>query len=215
MTRVPAPLDAATVASAAQELAERDPYLLLLLTAHGPPPLWRKGPGFETLVDIVLGQQVSLTSARAALERLRRTAGSVTPAALVAVGEEPLRAAGITRQKAAYVLGLAQACLSGSLDLAAVATLPDDAAIAALTAQRGIGRWTADIYLLMGLGRPDVWPSTDLALIISARAATGLAADASASAIAAAADTWRPWRSVAALMLWQAYLIDRGRPLDE
>ena len=105
--------------------------------------------------------------------------------------------------------------MSGRLDLDAVAALPDEAATAALTAHTGVGRWTADIYLLMGLGRPDVWPSTDLALIIAARQSRHLGPDASAADIAAVAEAWRPFRSVAARMLWQDYLIRRGRPLDE
>jgi DNA-3-methyladenine glycosylase II len=208
-------LDAASVAVAAADLAARDPDLARLFADHGVPPLWHKGPGFETLVDIVLGQQVSLTSARAALERVRREAGSVTPESIVACGEERLRAAGITRQKSAFLVGLAQASLDGRLDLARVASLPDAEAAAALVAHPGIGRWTADIYLLMGLGRPDVWPSTDLALLVATRQLRGLEGSACVSEVAAVADAWRPYRSVAARMLWQAYLIDRGRPLDE
>jgi len=210
----PAPLDAAAVAAAAGQLATHDVVLARLLATHGVPPLWHKGPGFETLVDIVLGQQVSLSSARTALERVRAAAGAVTPAALAALGEEGLRAAGQTRQKARYLAGLASAALGGRLDLARIDTLPDPEVIDALTAHTGVGRWTADIYLLMGLGRPDVWATTDLALIVGARSVWGLGHDASAAAIAERALAWRPYRSVAARMVWQAYLIERGRPLD-
>jgi len=212
---VPAPLDAAALSAAARQLAARDPQLAVLLAAHGVPPLWRKGPGFETLVDIVLGQQVSLTSARAALERVRVAAGAVTPEAVAALGADGLRAAGQTRQKARYLAGLATASMSGRLDLEAVAGLADSDAIDALVAHTGIGRWTADIYLLMGLGRPDVWPGGDLALIVAAREALSLGPHASARTIAQLADRWHPWRSTAARMLWQDYLLRRGRPLDE
>ncbi|MCY7416964.1 MAG: DNA-3-methyladenine glycosylase 2 family protein [Chloroflexi bacterium] len=208
------PLDAAAMKAAAGELATRDVVLARLLEANGVPPLWLKGPGFETLVDIVLGQQVSLSSARTALERVRAAAGGVTPGALAGLGEEGLRAAGQTRQKARYLAGLASAALSGSLDLARIDTLLDPEVIDALTAHTGVGRWTADIYLLMGLGRPDVWASTDLALVVGARSLWGLGHDASAAAIADGAQAWRPYRSVAARMVWQAYLIERGRPLD-
>lgn len=214
MAEVPAPLDAAAVAAAAEELAARDTVLAGLLAAHGAPPLWHKGPGFETLVDIVLGQQVSLSSARTALTRVRAAAGAVTPGALAALGEEGLRAAGQTRQKARYLAGLAEASLDGRLDLARLDGLPDADVVTALTAYRGVGRWTADIYLLMGLGRPDVWASTDLALIVGARSLWGLGPDASAAGIADHALAWRPYRSVAARMVWQAYLIERGRPLE-
>jgi DNA-3-methyladenine glycosylase II len=208
-------LDAESVAVAAADLAGRDADLARLFADHGVPPLWHKGPGFASLVDIVLGQQVSLTSARAALERVRREAGDVTPASVVACGERRLRDAGITRQKSAFLVGLAQASLDGRLDLPRVASLPDAEAAAAMVAHPGIGRWTADIYLLMGLGRPDVWPSTDLALLVATRQLRGLEGNASVTEVAAVADAWRPYRSVAARMLWQAYLIDRGRPLDE
>jgi DNA-3-methyladenine glycosylase II len=208
------PLDAAAVSAAAHELAGRDPHLATLLVTQGVPPLWHKGPGFETLVDIVLGQQVSLKSARAALERVRQAAGSVTPDGLVALGEDGLRAAGQTRQKARYLVGLAEAVLAGRLDLPALTEMPDAAVTTALTSHMGVGRWTADIYLLMGLGRPDVWPATDLALIVAARQVRRLGRDASSAEVAAVADGWRPFRSVAARMLWQTYLIERGRPID-
>ena len=214
MSSLPVPLDAAAVSAATRQLADRDPRLATLLAAHGVPPLWLKGPGFETLVDIVLGQQVSLTSARAALERVRVAAGSVTAEAVAVLGEDGLRAAGQTRQKAHYLMGLAEAVMTGRLDLDVVATLPDEAAIGTLTTHPGIGRWTADIYLLMGLGRPDVWPSTDLALIVQARTSCGLGPAEAGGAIAHMATAWSPYRSVAARMLWQAYLIERGRPLD-
>ena len=136
----------------------------------------------------------------------------MTPEALAALGEDGLRAAGQTRQKARYLVGLAQASIAGDLDLPALAELPDAAISAALTAHTGVGRWTADIYLLMGLGRPDVWPSTDLALIVAARQLPRMGATVSAADIETLAADWRPYRSVAARMLWQAYLIQRGRP---
>ncbi len=207
-------LDDVRVAAGAASLAQRDPDLARLLEAHGPPPTWDKGPGFQTLVDIVLGQQVSLGSARAALERLRQAAGDLTPELVVQAGVERLAAAGLTRQKAASVVGLAEASSTGRLDLAAIGELDDAAAIDALVAHRGVGRWTADIYLLMGLGRPDVWPSADLALVVAARSVKDLDAGASAAHVATVAEEWRPLRSVAARMLWQAYLLERGRPLD-
>jgi DNA-3-methyladenine glycosylase II len=165
-------------------------------------------------VHIVLGQQVSLGSARSALARLERAVGPSTPEALASAGEDRLRAAGLTRQKSRYLVDLGAATADGTLDLEALVRQPDDVVVERLTALRGIGRWTADIYMLMGLGRPDVWPSTDLALIIAAREAKGLGSDASAADVAAIAEGWRPYRSTAARMLWHDYLLRRDRPLD-
>jgi DNA-3-methyladenine glycosylase II len=166
-------------------------------------------------VHVVLGQQVSLASARSALDRLERAVGPVTPEALAAAGEERLRAAGLTRQKARYLVDLGVAVEAGALDLGSLERQPDERVIEQLTALRGIGRWTADIYLLMGLGRPDVWPASDLALIVAAREVKKLSTDTPGSVVASIAETWRPYRSTAARMLWQEYLIRRGRPLDD
>jgi DNA-3-methyladenine glycosylase II len=165
-------------------------------------------------VHIVLGQQVSLASARSALVRLEAAVGPVTPDALATIGEERLRAAGLTRQKARYLVDLGSAVVDGALDLDALGGHPDDEVIEALTSLRGIGRWTADIYLVMGLARPDVWPSSDLALIVAARAVKGLTATTSAGDVARVAEGWRPYRSTAARMLWQDYLVRRGRSLE-
>lgn len=166
-------------------------------------------------MHIVLGQQVSLGSARAALMRLEGALGPVTPGALASAGEERLRAAGLTRQKSRYLVDLGAAVADGTLDIGGLAEAPDDDVIERLTALRGIGRWTADIYLLMGLARPDVWPTSDLALIVAARAVKGLPADATAAVVAGVAEGWRPFRSTAARMLWHDYLVRRGRPLDD
>lgn len=163
----------------------------------------------------MLGQQVSLASARSALDRLERVAGSADPARIAAVGEAGLRAAGLTRQKARYVVGLAEAVLDRRLDLEALGRQPDEMVIEALVALRGVGRWTADIYLLMGLARPDVWPAGDLALIVAARTVKGLPAATPPADVAQLADGWRPYRSTAARMLWHDYLLRRGRPLDD
>ena len=164
------------LAAAVRSLAAIDPDLAGIAERHGPPPLWAREPGFETLVRIILEQQISLASAEAAFRRLvpgdgpggtgrdrRRRGGG-------------LRAAGQTRQKARYLVGLARDVLDGRLDLDAVAAADDDDARAMLTSVVGIGRWTADIYLLMALRRPDVWPTGDLALAGAMRRAKGMAA---------------------------------------
>jgi len=199
-------LDKDGLADAVEDLAAVDPDLAGIAERHGTPPLWGREPGFETLVRIILEQQISLASAGAALERLGRAAGSVEPEAIVALGEEGLRAAGQTRQKSRYVVGLARDVIDGRLDLDAVAGADDDEARAQLTSVVGIGRWTADIYLLMALGRPDIWPAGDLALAGAMRHAKGLSALPTGAEQAVIAQAWRPWRAAAARLLWQAYL---------
>lgn len=199
-------LDDAALRGAASELAARDPDLAGILDRHGLPPLWDRLPGFATLVAIVLEQQVSLSSGAAARERLTRAAGAIEPAAIVALGEAGARGAGLTRQKARYVVGLAEAALDGRFDADALAAADDDTARAALVALLGVGRWTADIYLLMALCRPDIWPDGDLALATSMRRAKGLAAIPDATAQREIAESWRPWRAVGARLLWHAYL---------
>jgi DNA-3-methyladenine glycosylase II len=199
-------LDEAAVAEAATALAARDVDLAGILERHGPPPLWGRPPGFGTLVAIILEQQVSLASGAAALGRLRAAAGAVEPGAVAALGEDGARAAGLTRQKARYVVGLAEAILTGRFDPDRLAVADDDAVRIALISLPGIGRWTADIYLVMALRRPDVWPDGDLALASAMRRARRLAGLPSAAEQREIAEAWRPWRAVAARQLWQAYL---------
>jgi DNA-3-methyladenine glycosylase II len=199
-------LDEATLAAAAAELAAADLDLAGILARHGPPPLWAREPGFATLVAIILEQQVSLRSGAAALGRLDVAAGGLSPATVAALGEERAREAGLTRQKARYVVGLAGLVVDGRLDPDALATAADDDVRARLLEIPGIGRWTADIYLLMALGRPDIWPDGDLALAAAMRRAKGLDTLPDTAAQRRIAEAWRPWRAVAARLLWHAYL---------
>jgi DNA-3-methyladenine glycosylase II len=204
-------LDEASLLLGVEALAAVDPDLAGIIARHGAPPLWEREPGFETLVRIILEQQVSLRSAVAALGRLRATLGidenaALTPRAVIELGEDAMRTAGLTRQKARYLSALAEDVASGRLDLAAVAAASDDDARSALMTVAGIGRWTADIYLLMALGRPDVWPDGDLALAAAIRQAKGLATLPTREEQRAIAEAWRPWRAVAARILWHAYL---------
>jgi DNA-3-methyladenine glycosylase II len=200
------PLDDATLGRAAAELARIDPDLAGILARHGLPPLWAREPGFATLVAIILEQQVSLRSGAAALDRLDQAGGGLTPARVAALGEERARRAGLTRQKARYVVELAQRLVDGRLDADELAAAADDDVRARLIEVPGIGRWTADIYLLMALGRADVWPDGDLALAGALRRAKGLEALPDAMTQRRIAEAWRPWRAVAARLLWHAYL---------
>lgn len=209
-TLMATPLTSLTLAGAAALLARRDADLGRIFRRHGPPPLWARPAGFATLVRIILEQQVSLASAAAVYRRLGRGLGRVNSATVAAAGENRLRLLGVTRQKASYLVLLGRAVEGGDLDIAALSRLPDQEARATLQRLKGIGAWSADIYLLMALRRPDVWPAGDLALAAAAHAVKGLRRRPSPDRLARLADPWRPWRSVAARMLWQHYLSDRS-----
>jgi DNA-3-methyladenine glycosylase II len=206
-----APLDDAGLAAAVVGLAARDADLAGIVARHGPPPLWDRAPGFATLLHIVLEQQVSLASAQAAFDRLRAVADPLTPARFLELDDAELLAIGFSRQKARYCRALATAAADGSLDLERLDHLDDDGVQAALQAIPGIGPWTSTIYLLMVLGRPDVWPVGDIALAESVGQVKGLGRRPDAAEMAGLGEAWRPWRSVAARLFWHDYLARRGR----
>ena len=197
--------------AAVAELAARDPALGRVVAAHGAPPRWKRAQGFATLVLLILEQQVSLASANATFARLEAHAGAIEPAAILALGEERLKAAGLSRQKARYVHGLAEAAAAGAVDFRKLGRAEDDAVRAALLPLKGIGAWTVDIYLLAALQRPDVWPARDLALQEAARSLKGLEERPDEAAMQEIGEAWRPWRSVAARILWHHYLNTRRR----
>ena len=197
---------------AARQLAGRDPDLAATVERFGPPPLWEREPGFATLTHLILEQQVSLASARAAFDRLTAALGVVTADTFLTLDDEQLRAIGFSRQKAGYTRDLALA-LGDGLDLDALAALTDDEVRRALMALRGVGRWTADVYLTMCLLRPDVWPHGDQALSTAAIEVLRLPERPSFDALAARAEGWRPYRAVAARILWHHYLRVRGLPV--
>jgi DNA-3-methyladenine glycosylase II len=209
MTRprsAPVMLSRALLADAARRLARRDRHLGRIHRELGPPPLWSRRPGFPTLIHIILEQQVSLASARAAFDRLREAAAPLTPETFLDLDDAALKVAGFSRQKTRYGRELARAVREDRLDLGALRRLDDQAVREELTRVKGIGRWTADIYLLMVLKRPDIWPRGDLALAAAARQVKALPASPSDRELEAMAEAWRPWRAVAARMLWQHYL---------
>lgn len=203
---LPRALTRPALAAGARELAGRDPELAAILARHGMPPMWARRPGFATLVHIVLEQQVSIAAARTLFRRLGARIGGVTPANIAGRGARGLHRLGLTRQKASYCHGLALAVLEGSLDLSAIARAPDGAGRAALLALRGIGPWSADIYFLMALRRPDVWPEGDLALASALTEVKRLRRRPDREAQRRISAAWAPWRSVAARLLWQHYL---------
>ena len=192
-------------------LLRRDTELAAVVDRIGAPPLWARQPGFPTLVRIVLEQQVSLSAARTMYQRLRGHVGTVTPETISGCGVDGLRRLGFTRQKAAYCHGLAESLRAGHVDLRAIARAPDDAGRRALLRVRGLGPWSVDIYFLMALRRPDVWPQGDLALAVGLREVKRLPQLPSRDEQRALAERWAPWRSVAARILWAHYLAARGQ----
>jgi DNA-3-methyladenine glycosylase II len=172
------------------------------------PPLWARRPGFATLLRIVLEQQVSLASAQAIYHRLAACVELVDPANILALGVTGLQAIGLTGQKASYACGLAERVLDGKLELRRLSRYEDVQAREHLMQFRGIGPWTAGIYLLMALRRPDIWPPGDLALHKALGQLNGSARVYSSVEAEGLASSWRPLRAVAARILWHAYLAE-------
>jgi DNA-3-methyladenine glycosylase II len=199
-------LDQATLEAAVAELAARDADLGAIVERFGVPPLWDRAPGFATLVHIVLEQQVSLASAQAAFDRLVVATDPLTPERFLQLTDEQLLAIGFSRQKARYGRALATALVDGSLDLDAMSALDDESVQRSLEAIPGVGRWTSTIYLLMVLGRPDVWPVGDIALATAVGQTKGMPARPGPDELAVLGEAWRPWRSVAARLFWLDYL---------
>ena len=193
----------------ARELAARDADLARALDRLGCPPIWGRRPGFSSLVRIILEQQVSLRSAAAMYRRLDTHLGGVTPDTFARTGIRGLRRLGVTRQKAAYCHALAQAVMDGSLSLSGIARGDDIAGRSTLLQLRGIGPWSADIYYLMALRRPDVWPVGDLALAVALAEVKRLRTRPDAQRQLSLSAAWAPWRSVAARLLWHYYLTTR------
>ncbi|HYE34196.1 hypothetical protein [Methylocaldum sp.] len=174
--------------------------------------MWAREPGFSTLIRIILEQQVSLASARATYERLLASVAPLTPEGFLALHDIALGKIGFSRQKIAYGRYLAQSIAEGRLDLGELDSLDDETARSRLTKLKGIGLWTADIYLLMALRRPDVWPGGDLGLMLAVQDVKRLSSRPDPNVMTAIAESWRPWRAVAARLLWHHYLSGSGRP---
>ncbi len=171
--------------------------------------MWGRRPGFPTLLRIVLEQQVSLISARAMFERLKTNISPLTPEVFIDRGEEYLRSLGMTRQKAHYAIQVAHAFTRGEFRL--ISRLSDQEAHAKLILIKGVGPWTANIYLLMALRRPDIWPDGDIALATAVMKVWKMKERPAFVELARLAEGWRPYRSVAARMLWQHYLAEQNR----
>lgn len=203
-------LDDAELSRVVQTLARMEPRFSGIVRRYGMPPLWPREPGFATLALLMLEQQVSLAQARTIFQRVVAAAGEMTPQAVRSLGIDGLRAIGVTRQKSAYLHALAEVLVEGDFDLQALHTLADDVAARQLDALRGVGQWTAQCYLVFALRRPDAFPAADLALMESTRSLWRLRARPSPEALLKRAEAWRPWRAVAARLLWHHYLSERA-----
>jgi DNA-3-methyladenine glycosylase II len=190
-------------------LIELAPEFAVVEQRAGRVPLRERPPGFATMVRILVGQQLSTRAAAAIFARLEGL-GPITPDLFLMHPPEVLRAIGFSGAKATYCRALAEAIASGALDLDGLAGVPDEEAILQLTAVKGIGRWTAEIYLLGALDRPDVFPAADLGLAAGYAALAGLEERPAIKALVAIAEAWRPHRSTAARLLWHYYDRVRG-----
>lgn len=204
-------LDESVFASGVRTLTQRDVELAGVVKTYGQPPLWVREPGFPTLVYIILEQQVSLASARAAFERLKAATNPLTPKRFLRLSDAQLLRIGFSRQKTLYTRLLAESLARRHFDLRYLHELHDDAARKMLLVFKGIGRWTADIYLLSALRRPDIWPTGDLALATAVKEVKRLCTRPSPEKLEALSAPWRPWRAVAARLFWHAYLCKRGQ----
>lgn len=191
-------------------LCQQDPDLKRVVENYGIPPIWKREEGFATLMHIILEQQVSLASAKAVFERICSICRPNAEDILV-FGEDGLRSIGVTRQKAHYIVGAAQAEASGEIDFAALQSMSDDEVRRKLMQLKGVGAWTAEVYLLMALARADVFPSGDLALQIAAQGVKRLPKRPTADELKGLAEPWHPYRAVAARILWQWYLGTKER----
>jgi len=204
-------LDEGFFLRAARELSERDTDLAGVIHRYGVPPLWTREPGFPTLVYIILEQQVSLASARALYQRLQAAVKPFTPARFLKLTEVEMRRLGFSRQKAHYTRLLAEAIHRKQFALHKLHELEDKLAREQLVALKGVGNWTADIYLLSALRRPDIWPIGDLALATAVQEVKRLRKRPSPERLETMSTLWRPWRAVAARLFWHAYLCKRGQ----
>ncbi len=187
-------------------LTKIDLDLAKVIDDYGNPPLWFRKPGFPTMIHIILEQQVSLASAKATFIKLEMAASQLTPKRFLEFTDKELREIGFSKQKTIYGRELSKAIQDGNLDLEELDNLNDISARNELMRIKGIGSWTADIYLLMALLRPNIWPSGDLALAKVIQKIKSLSSRPTPETLSNIANQWKPWRAVAARILWHFYL---------
>ncbi len=192
------------------QLGKKDAHLKLILAHYGHPPMWQRPATFASLIHIILEQQVSLASAKAALDKLKAKIGTITPQKVLLLSDAELRACYFSRQKTVYARCLAAAIVTKKLNLKKLAVLSDDEIRAALKKIKGIGDWTVDVYLLFVLQRADIFPTGDLAMMNAFKEIKQLPKHATKEEIIALAEIWRPHRSLATMLLWHHYIKRRN-----
>jgi len=204
-------LNKSRLEKACRELAGRDSDLAFVYKMYGAPPLWDRSEGFATLLQIILEQQVSLASAKACFDKLCLRLGKPAPENIIRSSSSELRADGFSRQKSAYARHLAEAVVEKRIDLENLKNLTDEEVKSELIKLKGIGEWTSDIYLLMAMLRPDIMPKGDLALHIAYQKLTVAENRPGSDEFLLIAEKWKPYRSVAARLLWHFYLSQKVR----
>ncbi|MGB0555478.1 MAG: DNA-3-methyladenine glycosylase family protein [Alphaproteobacteria bacterium] len=197
------------IRDALDDIATRDADLAAALQEYGYPAPRIREPGFGSLINIIIGQQVSVHAAAAIRGRLETAVNPLTPETFLAAGDDTIRAVGFSNRKVEYGKGLAEAILNGTLETQRLAGLDDDDVTKVLTSIRGLGRWSADIYMLFALGRADAWPLDDLAIQVAVKKLKRMRKRPDRKRMEAVAKRWRPYRGVAALFLWHYY---KGAP---
>lgn len=193
------------------ELSLTHPEMALVYNTHGAPPLWNRPTGFATLLNIILEQQVSLASAKACFDKLTVHIRDISPEKFLTVSDVDLRTIGFSRQKTSYARHLAEAVIEKHIDLDALHKLSDAEVKSKLIKLKGVGEWTSDVYLLMAMLRPDVMPRGDIALHAAYQKLTSAVKRPSSEEFIATAEKWKPFRSVAARLLWHYYLSERRK----
>ena len=206
--------NAANFKTICKKLAVKDAELKAIIKQHGHPPMWTRPATFQTLILTILEQQVSLASAYAAFKKLKEKIGYVTPSKILALTNEELRSCYFTRQKIVYARELATAIKSKQFVLKKLAQLPDDEIRQQLKKIKGIGDWTVDVYLMHALQRTDLFPLGDIALVNSLKHTKKLPAEITKEEMLDIAEPWRPYRTIAAMILWHNYIKKRGIKLQ-
>lgn len=205
---------AANFKTICNKLATKDAGLKAIIKEFGYPPMWTRPNTFQTLILTILEQQVSLAAAYAAFKKLQEKIGYVTAAKILQLTDEEMRACYFTRQKMGYARGLAEAIVKRKINLKKLALLPDEEVRAILIQLKGIGHWTIDVYLMHALQRSDLFPLGDIALVNSLKETKALPKNISKEAMLEIAAPWKPYRTIASMILWHAYIKKRGIKLQ-
>lgn len=196
--------------SLCHELADTDKSFQQIINEYGYAPCWSRKPTFSTLIHIILEQQVSLASAKAAFDKLQSYISNVSPENILRLSDEEMKACYFSRQKTGYARSLSEAVLNGSLDLENLINENDDAIRSALIKIKGIGNWTVDVFLMMCLHSTDIFPLGDIALVNSLKHVKQLPSHTTKEELLYVTESWKPYRTIAAYLLWHAYICRKG-----